>query len=94
MSVMITKIGGANVSFGLSSRRKRTGAPGTKPGYGATNLGGHRDDRIHRHAAVKPHKRSGDAAVGPIVSDCPVSPTMASVHGLAWMALDTAEEHD
>ena len=32
VSVTITEIGRANVSFGLSSRRKRTSAPGTKPG--------------------------------------------------------------
>jgi hypothetical protein len=58
-SVRITEIERANFSFGLSSRRKRTSAPGTTPGLRAANLGGHRDDRIHRHAAVQPYKRSG-----------------------------------
>ena len=51
--------------FQFSSRRKRTNAPGTKPGYGATNLGGHWDDRIRRHAAVQPHERSGDDPIAP-----------------------------
>ena len=39
--------------FQFSSSTKRTTGPGTmKPSYGATNLGGHWDDRIRRHAAV------------------------------------------
>ena len=53
----------AHPDFQFSSRTKRTSAPGTKPGYGATNLGRHSDDRIRRHAAVQPHERSGDASI-------------------------------
>jgi hypothetical protein len=53
----------------ISSSRatgKRTRAPAIKPGYGATNLGGHRDDPIRRHATVQPHERSGDVSIAPV----------------------------
>jgi hypothetical protein len=50
----------AHPVFQFSGRRNRTTGPWSSPGYGATNLGGHWDDRIRRHAAVQPHEHSGD----------------------------------
>jgi len=49
--VMITEIGRANVSFGLSSRRKHISAPGTKPG-----LRGHQSRRPQGRSHLSPRR--------------------------------------
>jgi hypothetical protein len=50
---MITEIGERTFRSGSRAAGSAPALPKRSPGYGATNLGGHRDDRIHRHPAVR-----------------------------------------